>query len=108
MSGLSGTTVIALTVGGLLVYYVLSPSESKKTKMISHASLELKDHLTINELDTRRVFALANGKATDHFSDVVIVPNADFNLDKTIFASLEGTLPRLLYKVIYVYIYICV
>ena len=44
---------------------------------------------------TQRKALIASGKCTDHCGKVVIVPINDFNLDKTIFTTLEGALPRM-------------
>lgn len=45
-------------------------------------------------LDLRRMAQIANAKPTDHAGEVVIVPQKNFDLDKTIFASIESGLRR--------------
>jgi len=49
-------------------------------------------------LDFRRKAQIAWARATDHARDVVLQKNKKFDLDKTIFKSLEGTLPRIVMK----------
>ena len=44
---------------------------------------------------TQRKAAIAWGKCTDHQGQVTVSPIPNFNLDKTIFTTLEGTLPRM-------------
>ena len=43
----------------------------------------------------QRKAAIAWGKCTDHQGQVTISPISNFDLDKTIFTTLEGTLPRM-------------
>lgn len=42
----------------------------------------------------QRKAAIASGRAVDHAGSVRVEPIANFDLDRTIFGSLEGTLPR--------------
>lgn len=41
-------------------------------------------------LDIRRMAQIASARATDHAGEVVILPNGDFDIDRTIFGSLEN------------------
>ena len=43
----------------------------------------------------QRKAAIAWGKCTDHQGQVTVSPIPNFNLDKTIFTTLEGRLPRM-------------
>ena len=46
----------------------------------------------------QRKHAIATGKCTDHLGSVQVSPIDNFNLDDTIFQTLEGYLPRLVMK----------
>eukprot|EP00164_Ancoracysta_twista_P000717 GFYU01000944.1.p1 GENE.GFYU01000944.1~~GFYU01000944.1.p1 ORF type:complete len:342 (-),score=132.12 GFYU01000944.1:61-1086(-) len=46
------------------------------------------------DLDVRRKAQIAYGKPTDHCNDALLAPITGFDLDKTIFTSLEGYLVR--------------
>lgn len=48
-----------------------------------------------HEHSLQRKAVIAWGKCTDHKGSVTISPIPDFDLDKTIFTTLEGTLPRM-------------
>lgn len=45
-------------------------------------------------LDTKRMAQITSGRATDHAGEVVILPNCNFDIDKTIFHSLDGFLEK--------------
>ncbi|HCH65272.1 MAG TPA: hypothetical protein DFR83_20875 [Deltaproteobacteria bacterium] len=47
------------------------------------------------ELTLQRKAAISNGAVLDHAGHVRIQPMADFDLDRTIFQTLEGALPRM-------------
>lgn len=49
-------------------------------------------------LDIRRKFQIAKGGATDHAGEVVVVALPGFDLNRTIFGSVEGALPRTVIK----------
>ena len=49
-------------------------------------------------LDVRRKFQIAKGGATDHAGEVIVVALPGFDIDKTIFGSVEGALPRTVIK----------
>lgn len=49
-------------------------------------------------LDTRRKAQIAWSKPTDHAGEVVMQPCACFDMQKTIFGSLEGVVPRLVLR----------
>lgn len=49
-------------------------------------------------LDLRRKAQIVWARPTDHAQDVVVCRQQDFDLDKTIFSSLEGAIPRLVTK----------
>lgn len=51
-----------------------------------------------NKHSIQRKAAIAWGKGTDHAGQVQIDPIADFDLNKTIFSTLEGTFPRIVIK----------
>lgn len=50
------------------------------------------------ELDVRRMAQIVWAKPTDHAGEVVILPQADFDLDKTIFGSMTSPLLRTVQK----------
>ena len=52
----------------------------------------------LGELDVRRRWQIVVGGPTDHAGEVVIKPMPGFDLDKTIFGSLQGFLPRTVQK----------
>ena len=56
------------------------------------------DDLRQIEHSVQRKAAIARGKGTDHAGNVSITPIKDFDLNNTIFSTLEGTLPRLFMK----------
>mmetsp|Transcript_130523 Transcript_130523/g.325610 ORF Transcript_130523/g.325610 Transcript_130523/m.325610 type:complete len:330 (-) Transcript_130523:214-1203(-) len=49
-------------------------------------------------LDMRRQAAIAKGGITDHRGEVMVVRDPNFDLDKTIFQTLEGLVPRAVMK----------
>jgi len=52
----------------------------------------------VGGLDLRRQAAIAKGGLTDHRLEAVVLKNPDFDLDQTIFKTLEGFIPRLVMK----------
>lgn len=52
---------------------------------------------TATEIDhsTQRKYTIVHGSCKDHAGDVSVSPLASFDLDTTIFTTLEGTIPRL-------------
>jgi hypothetical protein len=46
------------------------------------------------DLDVRRKAQIAFAGAMDHAGEVVLLPNSNFDIDRTIFGSLDGRLPR--------------
>lgn len=50
--------------------------------------------LPMGALDLRRMAQIARGKPTDHQGEVVLAPNAAFDISKTIFASLDSAVAR--------------
>jgi hypothetical protein len=46
------------------------------------------------DLDIRRKAQIAFAGAMDHAGEVVLLPNSNFDIDRTIFGSLDGRLPR--------------
>ena len=50
------------------------------------------------EHSLQRKAAIAYGKGSDHAGSVDITPISDFDLQKTIFSTLEGTFPRMVIK----------
>jgi len=52
----------------------------------------------LGQLDLRRQAAIVKGGITDHQGEVMVVRDPDFDLDKTIFQTLEGLLPRAMIK----------
>eukprot|EP00439_Symbiodinium_sp_Y106_P082395 s1078_g21.t2 len=50
------------------------------------------------KLDLRRKAQIARGRPSDHGTDVAVQPSRDFDLDKTIFRTLDTTLARLATK----------
>ena len=58
------------------------------------------DHTNVQTLQQiehshQRKAAIATGSGTDHAGNVHVTPIANFDLNKTIFSTLEGRLPRL-------------
>jgi hypothetical protein len=49
-------------------------------------------------LDIRRKHQIAEHKAQDYYGEVIVVPSSTFDLNSTIFGSLEGALPRTVVK----------
>lgn len=49
-------------------------------------------------LDLRRKAQIAFGKAQDHAPEVVVAALPDFDLDKTIFTTVEGAVPRMVMR----------
>jgi len=47
------------------------------------------------KLDMRRKAQLVSAEACDYKQVVLLAPNPDFDLDATIFASIQGILPRM-------------
>lgn len=52
----------------------------------------------VGSLDLRRKAQISRGKPTDHAADVIVRPSPHFDLDKTIFRSLDGTIARVATK----------
>ena len=50
------------------------------------------------KLDVRRKHQIAEHKAQDYYGEVIVVPASNFDLNSTIFGSLEGALPRTVVK----------
>jgi len=64
------------------------------TAVMTPAALEA----PLGELDLRRQAALASGGIKDYAGEVITQKNAGFDLDSTIFKTLEGAVPRMLMK----------
>ena len=54
----------------------------------------MSDFITVQH-SIQRKYSLVNGGGKDHAGYVTVSPIADFDLDTTIFTTLEGKLPRL-------------
>jgi len=52
----------------------------------------------LGQLDLRRQAAIVKGGITDHQGEVLVARDPNFDLDKTIFQTLEGLLPRAMIK----------
>eukprot|EP00040_Diaphanoeca_grandis_P003784 m.25897 g.25897 ORF g.25897 m.25897 type:complete len:379 (-) comp15201_c0_seq1:289-1425(-) len=81
-------------VGGAVLWYLLSfPKKKKAVDTVCDGKLDLllqlKGHHTIH-----RQSMLANGKVMDHGDSVVYVTNPEFELNSTIYKTLEGGVPR--------------
>lgn len=59
---------------------------------------EERDLLIVESFDPRRMAALVWGRATDHSGEVMLTANPEFDIDRTIFASLDGKAARYLTK----------
>jgi len=59
----------------------------------SQEAITLLDNTSAHSL--QRKAAIAWGKGSDHAGDVQVVPMENFDMDKTIFTTLEGALPRI-------------
>jgi len=64
------------------------------TTVLTPASVEA----PLGELDLRRQAALASGGIKDYAGEAVTLRNPDFDLDNTIFKTLDGAVPRMLMK----------
>jgi hypothetical protein len=49
----------------------------------------------LGELDVRRKWQIVTAGPTDHAGEVIVKPLSDFDLNRTIFGSMEGALPRI-------------
>jgi len=77
--------------GGYLVYLLFANKVAKK-RVIGRA--QKKGSNDIGALDCRRKAQISGAKPTDHAGEVVVVSARNFDLNRTIFQSLEGFLPR--------------
>lgn len=65
--------------------------------------MQKKAHADVNQVismsqSLQRKVAFSRGQGVDHSGKVVLVPIADFDLGRTIFSTLEGTLPRMVVR----------
>ena len=117
LTSITPTTLACVTVGGALFFYtigrVTSPPAGGQPTAASSKKLRLKLAngqesvkgtkegasepliFALGELDVRRKWQIASAGPTDHAGEVVIKPMPSFDLNKTIFGSMEGILPRL-------------
>ena len=92
----SSSSIAAAAVGAVgaaaLTYNALKsvPVEMHENDEEKHEDGKLPE----GQLDLRRMAQIARAKPTDHCGEVILVPTSNFDLNKTIFASLDSIIAR--------------
>ena len=82
---------------GALLALLYSKRRVAKRRQLAHGPKGRKQ-IGAPVLDNRRKAAIASGRAVDHAGEVAVVTARNFDMNKTIFGSLEGALPRMVMR----------
>jgi len=78
-------------LGSYMMHLDSSPSKDDANETSNRGA---SDALPEGDLDVRRKAQIAFAGARDHAGEVVLLPNNGFDIDRTIFGTLDGRLPR--------------